>query len=582
LLLQGLSILAAALVLLLPSEPASAQQLALPQDLQARVNKAIDDGVNYLKLNQNPWGTWTLNKDEHPMGYAALGGLTLLVCGVPADDPVIVKTARFVRAGTGACDRTYELALGILFLDKLIEVERAQGLAPKKKNSESRKDAERIETMSMRLIAGQSPTGGWTYKCPVLTGHQQELLKKALRSRKELKPATLGDMKNLPVLQKPSRLPQIEQSQDRNKPIWGLTDNSNTHFALLAIWAARRHAVPVEKTLKLLVRRFESSQNKDGSWSYDFRLGGGNPDRPAMNCVGLLGLAIGNGMAQDAALKDAPAAMKAAATVGRPGLAVLLVSLDRIRQQVDMRDAAKKAENDKRIVDGFLALDHFIGQPTGKWENLPVPDLYRMWAIERVAVLYNLSLLGKKDWYRWGAEILVATQERDGNWSSKLYHGSTPPIDTCFALLFLKRSNFASDLSASLASNTDGLAKDIEAQLASRGEKKEPAPSPPSSPPVVSTPPPAPTTTVAVSPVVARSKPAAPKEDFSPPPETGSKTLLFVLLGTLMLLLIAGAVAAYILTRPGEDDDDDEEETPARKASRNGKASGVRSRSHKK
>jgi hypothetical protein len=583
----GIRFLIVALVLLFLGGPASAQQRALPPDLQARVNKAIDDGVNYLKLNQNPWGTWTLNKDEHPMGYAALGGLTLLVCGVPADDPVIVKAAKFVRAGVPACDRTYELALGILFLDKLGEVERAQGLVSKAKNSESRKDLERIEMLAMRLIAGQSPTGGWTYKCPVLTSKQQERLKTALRSKKEMKPAALGDMRDLPVLQRPNRLPQVEQSQDRHKPIWGQTDNSNSQFAMLAIWAARRHGVPVDRTLKLVVRRYESSQNKDGSWSYDFKLGGinANADSAAMNCVGLLGLAIGNGMAQDATLKDAPAAMKAAAIVGQPGLAVLLVSLDRVRQQIALKDAAKKAENDKRVLDGFLALDHFVGEPAGKWENLPAANLYLMFSIERVAVLYNLALLGKKDWYRWGAEILVATQQRDGNWAAKLYYGSTPPIDTCFALLFLKRANLASDLSATLASNTEGLAKDIEAKQARGVEKKEtPPPSPQT--PVVATPPPAPATDVAQPAAVARPRSASPKEDFSPPPEKGSNTLLYVLLGTLMLLLIAGAVAAYVLTRPREDDDDDDEdETPARKTSKaNGKTSrsGVRMRSHKK
>ena len=40
------------------------------------------------------------------------------------------------------------------------------------------------------------------------------------------------------------------------------TDNSNTQFAILALWAARRHDVPLSRTLQLMVRRFETSQQR--------------------------------------------------------------------------------------------------------------------------------------------------------------------------------------------------------------------------------------------------------------------------------------------------------------------------------
>jgi len=43
-------------------------------------------------------------------------------------------------------------------------------------------------------------------------------------------------------------------------------DNSNTQFALLALWNARRHGVPVECPILQCYQRFVSSQNRDGGF----------------------------------------------------------------------------------------------------------------------------------------------------------------------------------------------------------------------------------------------------------------------------------------------------------------------------
>ena len=51
-------------------------------------------------------------------------------------------------------------------------------------------------------------------------------------------------------------------------------------------------------------------------------------------------------------------------------------------------------------------------------------------------MLYGFDLIGGKDWYRWGAEILVANQQPNGNWQNGGYPGSSNTLDTCLALLF--------------------------------------------------------------------------------------------------------------------------------------------------
>jgi hypothetical protein len=96
------------------------------------------------------------------------------------------------------------------------------------------------------------------------------------------------------------------------------------------------------------------------------------------------------------------------------------------------------------------AIDHPVARKPG---NPPVPTInngkffYFLWSLERVGVIYGLETIGSKDWYAWGAEILLASQQTSGLW-----HGEYGAYgaDTCFALLFLKRANPARDLTATL------------------------------------------------------------------------------------------------------------------------------------
>jgi hypothetical protein len=61
---------------------------------------------------------------------------------------------------------------------------------------------------------------------------------------------------------------------------------------------------------------------------------------------------------------------------------------------------------------------------------------YYMYGLERAGMLSGVRLIGEHDWYREGAIVLLARQREDGSWSGD-YH---PIVDTCFALLFLKKA----------------------------------------------------------------------------------------------------------------------------------------------
>jgi hypothetical protein len=147
-----------------------------------------------------------------------------------------------------------------------------------------------------------------------------------------------------------------------------------------------------------------------------------------MTCAGLLGLAVAHGAVTDQAAdgdkenaKNVPDPAKDRAL--QAGLAALGTSIDH--------------SSAKRKAKGLPAA---VAPAGGK-------AFYFLWSLERVAIAMDLQTIGGKDWYDSASEILVANQKADGAW-----HGGTypPEVDTCFALLVLKKANLARDLTASL------------------------------------------------------------------------------------------------------------------------------------
>lgn len=401
---------------------------------QKQINDAIEKGVAYLKAAQYPSGTWTKNPDNTPqtysVGYAALGGLTLLECQVPAADPVVQKAAAFVRSTpiTDRLHRNYQMACVILFLDRLGDPQ----------------DRILIQTYALHLVAGQSVRGGWTYDSPDLSNVElQQLLNfleatrlpvAELRSPLDKKAVNKTDEPTQAAAKKSASRPKavVQPAQALSRQVLNLPlvylhyfpkgtppeprqkdflvslmpdDNSNAQFALLALWTARRHGVPTERCLIAAAQKFFNSPNPDGGWGYTGT--GGlveiTHSSPAMTSVGLLSLAMGYGVM--------PASPPSGKLPEVPAIANALTKLGKHIHAEDMK------------------------------------NFYFLWSVERVAMLYNLKTIGNRDWYDVGVKMLLPIQEKAGNWATGRYSGSTPTLDTCFALLFLKRSNLVQDLS---------------------------------------------------------------------------------------------------------------------------------------
>src|SRR5205085_8534300 len=95
---------------------------------------------------------------------------------------------------------------------------------------------------------------------------------------------------------------------------------------------------------------------------------------------------------------------------------------------------------------------NYIGLELATRGNVGIPDTatrrdyYFLWSFERVAMIYSLTKVGGIDWYTIGSNIIVLLQLPTGGWKARY----PVEVDTSFALLFLRRSNLAPDLSAAL------------------------------------------------------------------------------------------------------------------------------------
>ncbi len=415
-------------------------------DRDPKIQKAIDRGAAFLRTRQNQKGAWMYSADMSgnggDIGATALVGLTLLECGVPADDAAVQQAAQFVRQNAPSLVYTYALSTSIWFLDRLGD----------------EADVYLIQALAVRLLAGQNDTGGWTYHCPNPGGFRQEEVRRLMN----LNPQALGDRKQdkktepaakpaenkekkaeggpHPIRELPpdiqdqlKRLAQKPVGQPQQPALAGAGpnaaydaafaqkgDNSNTQFAALGLWVARRYGIPADPALVRIEKRYRASQLISGGWNYipSFRTNLPNDNSPAMTCAGLIGLAVGHGAALEAAKEN---------------------------KKVKVLNPDK----DNNMQAGFSRLGEIL-QEYSQVRVMGGPNdsgFYLLWSMERVAEIYGLKTIGRKDWYAWGSSVLLNSQREDGGWAGRFHPNG---VDTCFALLFLARANVAKDLSVTL------------------------------------------------------------------------------------------------------------------------------------
>ncbi len=188
-------------------------------------------------------------------------------------------------------------------------------------------------------------------------------------------------------------------------------DNSNSQFALLALFDAQRVGVEVSRdTWELAAKYWRSTQNDDGSWGYV----PGDAGTGSMTCAGIGGLAVSS-----AALGSGDAAVENGHVVCcRPH-----ESNDELDRAVDWLGQRFSVNRNPR--------------PEGGGQSCLY---YYLYGLERAGRLTARRFIGKHDWYREGAELLVAEQDSLSHyWKGNWYAEREPRISTAMALLFLSK-----------------------------------------------------------------------------------------------------------------------------------------------
>lgn len=352
---------------------------AYPAEFRGQVLQAIVLGSNWLLTRQRDDGGWPSTYGrQYAMGPSALATLALLKCGVPPGHPRVARAFQFLRKQP--LTKTYEVAVLMMALDA-----RYDPASDPFEKEELDRYGNRVvpepcaEKMSKEDLA-------WMKECvDFLVRHQS------------------GGTWRYPE---------------------GGYDLSNTQYALLGLKAADRCGLKVpldvwRDALTALLARQEPDgaevelrgNEVKGGYRVEWRekakargfryVGAGTPVTGAMTTAGAAGLMICQNML-----------WKSRKFTGE----------ERKRTREAVRDALAWMQTNYSVVE-----NPGLG---------PAHHYYYLYGLERMGIVGHVRFLGKHDWYADGAELLLYDQDPRGCWSG----GDV--VETCFALLFLKRSSF--------------------------------------------------------------------------------------------------------------------------------------------
>lgn len=211
-------------------------------------------------------------------------------------------------------------------------------------------------------------------------------------------------------------------SSGERKGAWGYAgnqgkgDNSNTQFAMLGLYEAEQVGVEVsDQTWRLALNYWRDCQKPDGSWGY-FK---GYPSSGSMTCAGISSVVIASGqLGQESARVEGESVLCCGARI----------------EGSDVERALTWLGNKFSVTSNPSALSGRDGGVSGTWL------LYYLYGVERVGRLTGRRFIGRHDWYREGAEMLVHKQDDlSGYWRGVGHGENNPLVATSLALLFLSK-----------------------------------------------------------------------------------------------------------------------------------------------
>jgi hypothetical protein len=376
-------------------------------ELIRRINRAVERGCAWLRSKQGKDGSWRgvwhgHAEARYPWGETALCLWALRKAGEPKDAPSLGKGFRFLRLMPLA--KVYEVSVLALALEA-----RHTLIRPGK----------REYTQPPPRVRMPDADNDWMRECIAW-----------LVTNRENSWRLFG----IPA----DRARSTPDTWHYPGPAGTMTDHSNTQLALLALKAGRRCGIPVPLDAWVnTVRHFVETQETSGP---EVRRVVVVEDPPYRIYRKTRITDFARGWCYDAhrnpvsGSKDKHlAATGSMTTVGVSSLALALSELRPGQLPKKLRPLAVKG-----IWDGLAWLDRHWRVDTNPRHPGGLWHYYYLYGVERAAVLTGQRNIGRRDWYREGAEYLLARQKSDGSWDDPRCPG--PLNNSCFALLFLTKA----------------------------------------------------------------------------------------------------------------------------------------------
>lgn len=366
-----------------PALPAAEERAAL----KARVDGAVAKGIEWLKRQQTKdgnWGSVPLAEFVFHEGPTALALLALLDSGVYRGEEAISRGFEWLLARDFT--KTYDVAISMMALE-------AKATPP--------------EELRARAAGSKAGAGQRT-----LNDREREWMQRAAK--------WLVDNRSGPVWSYPR--PGAEP------------DNSNTQYGILGLKSAARCGVKVDRDVWIdALQYFIRAQEPKGP-SVKLVRGEAPEERNAAyapKTYAMRAEVLGWGYKPRTAPGEAYGSMTCI------GVASLLIAESELKGY-GKYTGKMAAETARGVRNGLAWLQENFAVDSHPRRGTEYHHYY-LYALERAGALSGTDLLGGRDWYHEGASHLCDTQKADGRWVPQGGHGGDL-ADTCFALLFLKRS----------------------------------------------------------------------------------------------------------------------------------------------
>jgi hypothetical protein len=369
--------------------PESGKEL-LPQVDPKKVDLAVKKGVQYLTAQAGKLATTAPKDPARECHQDEFVLWALMHAGVPESNPAFRHLFKTVTEAE--LRRTYEIALQAMILEELDRV----------------RYQERIQQCAQFLVDNQCRNGQWGYGEGFVKGVPTVYGALPVPTTSRSSATASGDR------QKPVVTRKLKVVARRSGPAEG--DNSNAQYAALGIRAcADAGIVFPDEMLQRARSWFRAAQHEAEGGAGSVATGTDLSGPPAGWCY------------ESKWHGHGPYGSMTAGAVGALAIFDTLLGED--------------WRKDRAVASGLSWLaKHFSvtgnpGPPSEEWAKNDTHwcHLYYLYALERAGMLCRTEWIGRRAWYAEGATVLLAAQGKDGAWNEST-------IDTCFAILFLKRA----------------------------------------------------------------------------------------------------------------------------------------------